>query len=327
MKYSKTKFARMLVLVATFFAMTGGMVEAAWVPDKPVTLIVPSTPGGGHDNNARLVAKYVQKYAGQPINILNQPAGGGVVAMTNVMTAEPDGLTLGQFSISVVTDQYLVAGAKYTPDSFQYIGQIAEDPNCLVVKSDGPYGDMSLEEFLDFAKSNPGKVRIGVSGHWTNHDFTRFRIEQVTGAKFQRVSIKGGANIVLAILAGDLDAGVPYPSEIKAAADSGDLKVLAINGRVRSKLLPGIQTFSEQGYNIVMPIWRVWALPKETPREIIEGWTNILEKTMNDPELVNEYTKVGIGLAFKGPDETKELVDSAHRVYKEIIDAAGLGKK
>jgi len=327
MKPRKKMCVGAILLFAVLFAQSAITAEAAWKPEKPISLIIPSTPGGGHDNNARLVAKYAEKYAGQPINVLNQSAGGGVVGMTNVMTAAPDGLTVGQFSISLVSDQYLVSGAKYTQDSFQYIGQIAEDPNCLVVKADGPYGKMSLEEFLAFARENPGRIRIGVSGHWTNHDYTRFQLEKVAEVKFQRVSIKGGANIVLGILAGDLDAGVPYPSEIKGALDGGELKVLATNGNARSKLLPEVPTFSELGYDVNLPIWRIWGLPKETPREIVDGWAVILEKTMNDPELIEEHFKVGIGMEFKNSEDTRKLVEKAHTTYHEIIKEADLIKK
>lgn len=301
--------------------------QAAWKPSGPVTLIVPSKPGGGHDNNARVVAKIAEKHAGQPINVVNQAGGGGVVAYSKMNNAKTDGLTLGQFSISLVSDQYRIKGVKYNQDSFTYICQISADPNNLVVNKDGPYGKMDLKAFLAYAKANPGKIRMGVSGNWTNHDYTRYQLERTAGVKFQRVSIKGGANILLAILAGDVDAGLLYPSEIKAQYQAGKVKILAENSDTRLDLWPDVPTFVEEDLDVNMPIWRVWALPKTTPQDIVDGWYQIMKETMNDPELKKAYNTVGIGYAFRGPEETRKLIDRSLVQYKSIIDEAKIGAK
>ena len=296
--------------------------KESWHPDSAVTLIVPSSAGGGHDVTARLWAKCAEKYAGVPINIVNETTGGGVVAMTNVMNAETDGLTIGQGAISLVTDQYLVEGATYTHNDFTYVGLDATDANYLVVSADGPYKDMDAKQFLEYAAANPGKIRIGVSGNWTNHDYTRHLIEQTSGASFTRVSIKGGANIVLGVLGGDLDAGVPYPSEIAAQVEAGNLKVLALTGNTASPFWPDVPTFQELGYDINLAMWRSIILPKDTPQEIVDGWNEIYELTMNDPETIQAYQDAGVTYVnLGGHDAVKEYVDASHEVYKQIIDS------
>jgi putative tricarboxylic transport membrane protein len=302
-------------------------LAADWKPTGPVTLIVPSRPGGGHDNNARTAAKVVEKHAGQSINVVNMKGGGGVVAYTKMDAAKKDGLTIGQISISVVSDQYRIEGVKYNQDSFDYIAQISGDPNNLVVNKEGPYGKMDVKEFVAFAKANPGKIRMGVSGNWTNHDYTRHQLEKTGGVKFQRVSIKGGSNIMLAILAGDVDAGLLYPSEIKSQYQAGKLSILAHNAATRLDLWPDVPTFTEAGLDINMPIWRVWVLPKGMPQNIIDGWVAIMTAAMNDPEMKKAYQNVGIGYAFNGPKETRAVIDRAHVRYKQIIDEAKIGKK
>lgn len=315
------------VLAVLGACLSAPAIAEAWKPAGPVTLIVPSRPGGGHDNNARVVAQIAEKHAGQPINVVNQAGGGGVVAYAKMMDSAPDGLTLGQISISVVSDQYRIDGVPYDQDSYAYVAQISGDPNNLVVAADGPYGDMDLDAFIAFAEENPGKIRMGVSGNWTNHDYTRHQLEKTAGVAFQRVSIKGGSNVLLAILAGDIDAGLLYPSEIKSQVAAGKVKILAHNADARLDLWPDVPTFTEEGLDINMPIWRVWALPKDTPPEIVDGWRAILEATMSDPELKQAYGNVGIGYAFKGPEETRALIDRAHDQYKRIIDEAAIGKK
>ncbi len=303
-----------------------GEVKELWKPNKAVTFIVPSSAGGGHDNAARVFAKSMEKYAGVPINIVNQPAGAGVVAFTEIMNAKTDGLTLGQASISLVSDQYLVDGATYNQNSFNYIGMNSTDANNLVVSSDGPYKDMDLKQFIEYAKENPKKIRLGVSGSWTNHDYTRHMLEQTSGTEFTRVSIKGGANIVLGILGGDLDAGVPYPSEIKAQIDAGKLKVLAVSGEDRSSFWPEVPTFKEQGYDVTLTVWRAAILPKDTPDEILAGWQDIYEKTMSDPETEEEFKKVGITMSYKNAEETIKIINDSHDIYKQIIDSGVVSK-
>lgn len=299
--------------------------EALWKPTKPIMLIVPSRPGGGHDVTARVFAKYAEKYAGRPITIINEDQGAGVIAYTKVLQSKPDGYTIGQMSVSLVSDQYLVKGVKYNQDSFIPICQIAADPNCLVIKKGSPY-DMSLEDFINEAKKNPKKIRMGVSGNWTNHDYVREQLEMATGAKFQRVSIKGGAQIVMSILAGDLDAGVPYPSEIRGHVDGGDLKILAQSGSQRLDIWPNVPTFKEKGVNVDLTVWRVLAVPKDTPENVVKGLYDIFNKAMNDPGLKQMYKDSAIGHVFKDPRETVELIRVAHDRIKEIIDRAGLMK-
>jgi putative tricarboxylic transport membrane protein len=317
------------ILILSFVIMNPLSVyaqqDASWKPTRAITIIVPSRPGGGHDVMARVFAKYAEKYAGRPLVIVNEEGGAGVIAYTKVLQAKPDGYTIGQMSISLVSDQYLLSGAKYNQESFTLLCQNAEDVSCLVVKKGGPY-DKGLEAFIAEAKQNPKRVRMGVSGNWTNHDYVREQIEMVTGAKFQRVSIKGGAQIVMAILAGDLDAGVPYPSEVQGQVDAGEMKILAHTGSQRLAQWPDVPTFREKGLAVDLVMWRILSVPKNTPPNIVRGLSDIFKKTMEDPELKKAYKDAGIGYAYKGQEDTLKLVRTSHDKYKEIIDKAGLKK-
>jgi putative tricarboxylic transport membrane protein len=328
--HSKQRILRSVLRAAAMLPLGWALSTASpvlaqdWKPTRPVNLIVPSNPGGGHDNNARLLASTMEKYAGQPINIINQAAGGGVVAYNQMMKAKPDGYTLGQISVSVVSDQFRIAGVTYNKDSYTYLGQIASDQNLLVVKADGPFGKMSLKEFLAYAKENPGKVPFGVSGNWTNHDYTRFQIEDASGAKFLRVPQKGGGEIVLSILSGDVQAGALYPSEIKSQVDAGALKILAHNGDRPLEGWPDVPSFTSQGLTVDLAIWRALVLPKETPANIVAGWRRILEETMKDPALKQAYASAGIGFAYRNGDDMQKLVESADKAYRTISEKAGV---
>lgn len=297
-----------------------------WKPTGTVNLIVPSTPGGGHDTNARALAQVMEKHAGQSIVIVNQPAGGGVVAYNEMMKAKPDGLTLGQVSTVLVTDKYRLENVRYDADTFKYLGQISEDPNLLVVSTKGPYANLDLKGFLDKAKAEPETINFGVSGNWGNQDYVRFAIEQETGSKFRRVPIKGGRQVLLGILSGDIAAGLLYPSEVKAQVDSGELKVLAHNGSSAPEGFGNIPSLKDSGVNVGLPVWRVLTLPKDTPAEISAGWEKILADTMNDPALKEAYKAVSIGYAYKNGADANALVQEASKVLGELSQKAGLVK-
>lgn len=312
-------------IVATLLATTGAFSQG-WKPSGPVTLIVPSTPGGGHDSNARALTKVMEKHAGQAIIILNQPAGGGVVAYNQMMTAAPDGLTLGQVSTSLVTDKYRLENVRYDAQSFQFVGEISEDPNLLVVSTSGPWANLDFNGLIEKAKSEPETIKFGVSGNWGNTDFVRFEIENKTNTKFRRIPIKGGRNILLGILSGDMDTGLLYPTEAKAQVESGALKVLAHNGEQAPEGFTAIPSFRDIGVDVGLSVWRALVLPKETPAEIVDGWSKILEATMNDPEVKEAYKAVSVGYAYKNSAETQKLVEDSAAVLMDLSKKAGLIK-
>ena len=295
-----------------------------WRPTRSVTLIVPSSPGGAHDANARILESVMEQYAGQSMTILNQPAGGGVVAYNQVMRARPDGHMLGQISVSVVSDQFHISGVTYNKDTYAYIGQISTDQNLLVVNASGPYGAMTALQFLSSARAHPGAIAFGVSGNWTNHDFTRFQIEDASGAKFLRVPIKGGADIVLGILSGDVQAGALYPSEVKGQINAGTLNILAHNGDRPLTDWPEVPSFTSLGLAVDMPIWRVLVAPKQTPPEILAGWRSILAQTMKDPALPVACGQASITCLYRDAAETAAMVAASEEAYRNVSRRAGL---
>lgn len=317
------------LVVGSAFALlahSGASLAQDWRPDGQVTLIVPSSPGGGHDTNARALAQVMEKHAGQPIIVLNQPAGGGVVAYSEMKNAAPDGLTLGQVAAgSLINDKTRLENVDYDETSFQYVGMIAADPNLLVVSSTGPYADMTLDEFLAVARDKPDTVLMGVSGNWGNQDYVRHAIEAASGAKFRRVPVKGGRAILLAILGGDLSAGLLYPSEVQAQIDAGKLKVLAHNGDAPYVGLPDLKSFREQGYDVGFPAWRALVLPFDTPQEVADGWRAILAETMADPALKAAYQSAAIGYGYVDAEDTRTAIDEAAVSLRAVNAEVGLG--
>lgn len=319
---------RFYFAAAVALALTSSFPAQAadWKPTGTVTLIVPSTPGGGHDTNARALARVMEKHAGQSIVIVNQPAGGGVVAYNEMMKAKTDGQTLGQVSTSLVTDKYRLDNVRYDGSSFTYVGEISEDPNLLVVSAKGPLAELDIKGLIEKAMTEPETINIGVSGNWGNQDYVRFALEEASGAKFRRIPIKGGRQILLGLLSGDIGIGLLYPSEVKAQVDSGELKVIAHNGEIAPEGFGNVPSFKESGIDVGLSVWRALVLPKETPAEIASGWERILADTMKDPALKEAYKSVSIGYAYKDTAETEALVKESSETLTTLSKKAGLIK-
>lgn len=316
-----------LAITASLLIPAGTAFAQDWRPTGTVELIVPSSPGGGHDTNARALVSVMEKYAGQSIVVVNQPGGGGVVAYNQMEAAKPDGLTLGQVSTSLVTDAYRLSNAKYGVDTFRYVGQISADPNFLVVSAKGPYADMTLEQFLAAVKETPQSVTMGVSGNWGNQDYVRYALEKTSGTEFRRIPVKGGRNILLGILGGDIAAGLLYPSEIKAQYDAGEIRVLAHNGEGTVPGFEEVKTFRDQGVDLGLPVWRALVLPKETPVDVAKGWEEILRQTMADPALKDAYASVFVGHAYADAAGTDALVRASAEELGVISKEAGIVKE
>lgn len=290
-----------------------------WKPNGIVNLIVPSTAGGGHDTAARVFAKNCERVTGVKFNIVNNGAGGGAVAFAETMNAKPDGMTVGQLGSGLATDQYTVDGCIYTPDSYRHMGIHSGDDCHLIVNANGRFADMDLKDFLEFAKTNP--VSLACSGTWGQSDNSRYLLEQTAGVQFQRVGIKGGANCALAVVAGDVDASLVFPSECKAQVDAGNLKILAHLGETRNDFFPEAPTAIEKGYDITLPSFKTLSLPKDTPDDIYEGWCDIFKRTMEDPQTAKEFVEVGVTIKPLVGSDAYDYVMKTHDVIKEIIDS------
>lgn len=303
-------------------APDGDKGPKAWKPEKPITIIVQYAAGGGVDVNSRIVAQYAEKYAGQPVVVVNKTGGGGVVGTTEAIKSKPDGYTIGVAIVNWVID-HLIKGVTYNEKSFKPVLQMAWEPNVLVAKKGGPF-DKPLKEIIEWAKKNPGKLRIGVGGNWTTHDFTRVGLEKTSGIKMQRVPFAGGAPAVAAVLAGDIDLAVPYVSEILGQMQGGTITALAVADGQRVEALKDVATFKDLGYDIEFGVWRVLAVPADTPDNVVKGLHDIIKQTLDDPATKEAFKKAGIAMQYRSTEDTAKFITQEHKKFKQLIDELGL---
>lgn len=303
-----------LGLAASLMVSLGGCgkkqesADGPWEPDGQVSLIIGSSAGSSQDTAARLFAQCIEEQTGIRMNIVNNTSGGGTVANVEVMNAAPDGLTLGQFGSTIATDQYTVEGCSYSQDTYRIIGIHSEETAHLCINAKAEYAQMSAENFFEAVKERPGQLKLGISGSWNLYDTSRYLLEQHYGCTFQRVGIKGGTNCLLSLMAGDLDATLVFPVEAMPLVESGDVKVLAQFGEERNAFFPDVPTFKELGYDMSLTAAKVVVLPKDTPDNIYEGWSEIFKKVMEAPETEKKFTEAGLTFSpYYGQDAYEHI--------------------
>lgn len=295
--------------------------NTTWRPDGSVDLIVASSPGGAMDSAARLFAQRVEELCGVKMNVVNNTDGGGTVAMVEVSNAEPDGLVLGHFGTNIVTDQFNIKNCPYDSESYRYVGVYTAEASYLIVSAKGPFADMSFDEFCEYAKENPGKVRVAISGTWNNYDCTRYMIEQAKGIEFKRVAIKGGSNCLLSTIAGDVDATICQFAEAKPQIEAGECRAIAMSAEERNPLVPDCVTLVESGVNYALSAPKEIVLPANTPDEVFEGWLDIFDQVMSDPVTQEKFEELGLTFMPMVGDEAHDFIKNYGEVIKtQFVD-------
>lgn len=290
-------------------------------PSKPVKIIVQYGAGGGVDVTARLLAKYAEKYLGQNIVVENRTGGSGVVGVTALANSDPDGYTLGIIFPNTAVEKYLLEGVTYSLDSFEPIVQINFDPAFLVTKAGGSY-DKPLSEIIAEAKTKD--INMGIGALWQGFDFVKLLLAKQTGAEFKRIGYEGGAAVAKALLAGDVDLGMLFPSEWVSYYQSGDMRGLAVAAEERLAGFEEVPTFRELGIDIGnMGVRRFLVAPKgidPNRRAILE---EAFLKALNDPELQKEYESVGMSVLPAGAEESVATLNEEAKILIDIVVEGG----
>jgi tripartite-type tricarboxylate transporter receptor subunit TctC len=316
------------VLMAAAFVFAG-VVTAADYPKKPVSILVGFPPGGPTDLTARALAKAAEPFFPQPFTVVNKAGGGSVLATNELVRSTPDGYTLGALDISALTvSPQLVKNLSYKgPDDvipiIQYLGQQI----VFVVRADSPF--KTMKEMIEYAKANPGKLRIGHAGIGTT---THIHMEslRVLGFPITQVPFAGAAPTVTALLGGHIDGlmlnVLPTLPHVKA----GKFRYIGLFADERYRDLPelaDVPTLKELGYNVLTEGSDYFiSAPKGTPKEILDMLYNALLKAEKTDFYKDFCKKNVVFVSSAGNAEIKKQLEASYNFYKEFLPKIGLVK-
>jgi tripartite-type tricarboxylate transporter receptor subunit TctC len=309
-------------IVAAVMLLAPQMVKAEY-PDRPVTIVVAFDAGSATDLSTRILASTAEKILGKPIVVENKGGGGGAVALGVVANAKPDGYTLcGAPNVSII-DTPLMQKVTYKPlKSFTpIVGHSAAEHTGLVVKADAPW--KTFQEFIDYAKKNPGKVKYSSAGVGTGMHVAMELIAHKDGIKWVHIPYKGVGASITAVLGGHVDvctAGLGYQEQVKAGA----LRILATHGLKRSPDFPAAPTLKEFGYDFYNDTVHSIVGPAGLPPEVTSKLEAAFLKAMESPEFKNVQKKLYLNpVRFGSKEWDTELKEKWTRTEKQL-KAAGI---
>ncbi len=296
---------------------------AADYPTKPPQLLIPFGAGGSADTMGRMIAKATEPFFGKPIVAVNRPGAGGGIMYTALKNAKPDGYTLGWNSTGVLTVTN-IGNVPFKHDVFENVCRIGYSALPIAVRSDAPW--KNFQEFVDYAKKNPNKIKIGNAGTGSATHMTPIVLEKEMGLKFIHVPL-GAKRRIPSLLGKEVDAiCVPLP-EVAPQVHAGKAKILVMPSAERDPAFPDIPTLKEMGYNIEIELFRGVSVPKGTPADIIKKLAAAFEKGSADKSFMEYSKKNGFNVSFMGKAAFDKYVTPMNDMIAKIMEEAGLKKK
>lgn len=305
--------------VAMIVTLGLGGVALAEYPEKPITLVIPFGAGGSHDLNARIITSTIPAHIGQAMIVKLSPGAGGQKGTQEVANAEADGYTL--LFAHNYTDmlQQHVENLPYNPaEDFVPIARVNYAPIAVVVKGESEY--QTFDQLVEAAKANPGAVNMAHSGNWGALFVPAAQIMKETGAAFNLVPYQGGGPAMQALLSGDADVTMGFPSVLGPLVSSGDVRVLATAGPER--IYDDVPTFSEAGIEgDIGFMHRVVLAPAGTPDDIIDKLEASFTALQEDKSFQRLMGRLGENTDLLLGDDYEALRQEQSGAYEALVES------
>jgi len=311
--------------------VSGGSVLAAdssGFPSRPVTLVVPFSPGGGVDLMARFYSKKLSEKWGQPVVVDNRPGAGGTIGTSHVAQARPDGYTLLFTSVAHAINPSFYPNLPFDAlQDFEPISAIAKAPNGIAVNPDTPF--KTLAELVAYAKKNPGQLTYGaISGSTTMH-LGMAMFEKAAGIQLQYIPYKGTMASVQAAMTGEVNIVSSGYASSDTFAKEGKLRMLAVSSEEPTSLAPGIPTIASAadlpGFEVMN--WMGMLAPAGTPKSVIQQINQDLKSIGQGPETAAFYKTQKNEMVYQTPEDFRNTIVNEIGRYEKIISGLGLGMK
>ncbi|NDZ18929.1 tripartite tricarboxylate transporter substrate-binding protein [Variovorax sp. WS11] len=300
-------------------AAASARAQAAF-PLKPITIVIPTPPGGAVDLMARTAGKRVSDALGQPVIVDSRPGAVTMVATEFVARAQPDGHTLLLTWPSLVMNPLLYSDGRvrYDAKDLQAVTQIAVSKN--VVFACRP-GIRNLAEFIELGKRAAKPLTYSTSGHGNPTHFYGEIFARRAGIPLTMVPYKGEAPAIPDLAAGRLDAG--FMTVSTADQHRASIKALAMTGKTRSALFPDVPTFGEQGVTgLDDESWYGLFAPKGTPPEVLERLSSEFARAVQAEK--DRWQTIGVEPAGGSPKQFDAIVRTSTREWAQMIKETGI---
>jgi len=296
-------------------------------PSRPIEIVVHTSPGGGTDILARVVADILtrNKWITQPITVSNRAGGGGAIAYTYIKNKRGDPHAMMAVASLTMLTVGLRPDMQLGPEHFTPIAFLAQDPQAVMVPVDAPY--KTFKEFVDAAKRDPGALAASITTPGGSGQLLVWLIEREAGTKFKTVSFKSGSESIMQVMGGHVHFTTENISEAVSAVEAKKLRVLAVTSAQRLNTVPDVPTLKELGYNIHMGTGRGFAMAAAVPPEAAAHMEAQLEKVYRSPAWKEHTAKHLWENLWMGSTDYAKHLAFRRTQQLEFMQAIGLAPK
>lgn len=314
---------RRSLLCAVLGLAAAATAHAQSFPAKPIKLVIAFPAGGPTDITMRQLADNASKIIGQPIVVENKPGAGGTLPAQALQTAPADGYTIAQIPLGVFRLPYTTKINWDPVKDISYVINVTGYAFGIVVPADSPF--KTWKDFVAYAKANPGKLTYGSTGNLTSPHLTTELIAQKAGIELQHVPYKGSADLMLAVLSGQLMAAADSTGFAPQVA-AGKLRVLNTWGEKRLAKFPDAPTLKELGYDIVQNSPFGIGAPKGTSPEVVKKLHDAFKQAMEEPSYVAALGRYDMLPNYMSSADYTKFAQITFTREKALIEKLGLAK-
>jgi len=310
--------------LAVCLAAVSGYSSAQDFPSKPLRLVVGSTPGGGTDISARLIAPKMSEQLGQQVVVENRPGATTTIGVNYVVRSAPDGYTMLMGVSSLAINPHILKNVPYDAlTDLAPVTQVLVAPNIMVAHPSLPI--RTVKDLVAFARPRPGQLNFAAGGAGSSQHLAIELFLYMTGTKIVHVPYKGQGMALIDVVAGQVSLMMANVISALPHVRSARLRALGVTGSKRTTVAPDIPTIAEAGvpgYEVLQ--WYGVLAPAATPREIIGRLHGVIAHAVQDPKIRERIVADAGEPVGNTPDEFSAILRADYKKWGEVIRKAGI---
>ncbi len=312
-----------LLLALLLAAPVAALGQAQQWPAKPLRYIVPFPPGAFNDTLGRTISAELSKSLGQPMLVDNRPGGNSIIGTEAAAKSAPDGYTLFGAALPFSVIQSLYKTSFDVTKDFAPITLAGFSANLLVANPS--FAPNSVQELIEHARRNPGKINYGSSGNGTSVHLSMELFKSMTRTFMLHIPYRGSAPVVTDLLSGQVDVMFDNVPNVIGHVRAGKMKALAVSTAQRSALVPEVPTVAEAGVpGYELSVWFGVLSPAGTPRDIVGRLNTEIVRVLNSTDVKERFAKQGVEVRTSTPEQFGEFLRSEVGRWAKVVRDAGI---
>jgi len=293
-------------------------------PNRPVTIVVPFSPGTGIDILARTLGERFNARWGVPVVVENRPGASGNIGAEAAAHAAPDGYTLLMTATSFATNVALAKRLPYDPqESFAPVALVATGTLALVVAPSSPA--RTIREFVDLVRVKPGALNYASTGNGTVQHLTMELLKQALGIDLVHIPYKANAGAITDVAGGHVEAMITPVHTAGPLVKQNRLRMLAVLSAERSPVFPSVPTLKEEGFpDLEVEVWYAMFAPVGTPQPVVARLNSEVQEILASNEVRDALAKQGLSPVGGSPERLAELLRTELARWPRVVANAGI---